>query len=224
MKFIQGNVFEVDLPAHCFALVYADPPYAGCRFKYGRHNGSRQWGRNARADFLRELIARMEGLREKNGVCTISMATPELRLLSLFPSNHRVFAWTKSYASHRPHVWPTYAWEPVVAWGVFPGRAEQKASRTPFDWLCVPAKFRGDTGHETPKPLAFADWVIELTLGPRKGSVLELFAGTAPVCVAAEQRKMVATAVDLEDYRPPLLRIAQDSMTQSGVIPMPRRA
>src|SRR5262245_18152214 len=134
-RFIQGDVFEADLPRRHFALVYADPPYAGCRFKYARQNGSRQWGRNARADFMRELVARCEQLRAPDGIAAISMASPELRLRPLFPSNHRVFPWCKPFAPHRPHVWPTYAWEPVVAWGKFPGRAEQLASRTPHDWL-----------------------------------------------------------------------------------------
>src|SRR5882672_6186438 len=98
MKFIQQDVFSADLPLRHFALVYADPPYAGCRFKYARRNGSRQWGRNARADFLRELIARMDALRCETGVCALSMASPELRLLHLFPSTARVLAWVKPYA------------------------------------------------------------------------------------------------------------------------------
>jgi hypothetical protein len=195
-------VFAADLPLRAHALVYADPPYAGCRFKYARRNNSRQWGRNARADFMRELVARMESLRAEEGVCAISMATPELRLLHLFPSNHRVFAWTKPLAPHRPHVWPTYAWEPVVAWGKFPGREEQRASQTPHDWLQLSPKVPRGSGHETPKPDAFAEWVINLTLGPRSGAVLELFAGTAPVARAAALRGLPATAVDIEDYEP----------------------
>lgn len=205
-RFVQGDVFDVELPARQFVLVYADPPYAGCRFKYARRNNSRQWGRNARGDFMRELIARMESLRHENGVCAISMATPELRLLNLFPSNHRVFAWTKPYAPHRPHVWPTYAWEPVVAWGKFPGRDEQKESKTPHDWLNLSPKVPKKGGHETPKPDAFATWVVELCLGPRIGHVLELFAGTYPICKEANRRNLPAVAVDVDWYGPPLLR------------------
>lgn len=201
-RFVQGDVFEVDLPRRSFALVYADPPYAGCRFKYARKNGSRQWGRNARADFMRELVARCEALRAPDGMAAISMGSPELRLLHLFPTNARVFPWVKPFAPFRPHVWPCYAWEPVVAWGQFPGRDEQKASKTPHDWLQLSPKVPKKGGHETPKPDEFAEWVINLTLGPRHGDVCELFAGTAPVALAAARRGLAATAVDLDDYRP----------------------
>ena len=199
MKFMQQNVFDLRLPQRS-QLVYADPPYANCRFQYARQNNSRQWGKNTRADFLRELIAVMEWHRAENGVCALSMASPELKLLSLFPTNCRVFAWCKPYAPHRPNVWPTYAWEPVVAWGTFPDRADQKRSKTPHDWLLLPpAKPGGE--HETPKPEAFGDWICELTLGPRTGHVLELFAGPCPISTAAIARGCQATAVDLTKFK-----------------------
>jgi hypothetical protein len=191
---LQSDVFTADLPARNFALVYADPPYAGCRFKYARRNGSRQWGRNARADFMRELISRMEWLRREDGVCAVSMAVPELLLLPLFPSGWRVLAWVKPFAVFRPNVWPAYAWEPVVAWGKFPGRVEQKASQTPPDWLQLSPRVPKKTNHETPKPEGFAEWVINQTLGPRRGPTLELFAGTCPVARMAEHLGMEAWA------------------------------
>jgi len=198
--FVQADVFEVDLLARSFALIYADPPYASCRFKYARRNSSRQWGRNARADFLRELIARMERWRAPEGACAVSMASPELRLLHLFPTSARVLAWVKPYAPHRPHVWPTYAWEPVVVWGKLPGREEQRASKTPHDWLEMSPAVPKKGGHETPKPGGFGEWIINMTLGPRRGPVLELFAGTGPVSRIAAQRGMAAIAVDIDGY------------------------
>jgi hypothetical protein len=203
MKYICGDVFG-GLPVlmHGFALVYADPPYANCRFKYARQNGSRQWGRNARRDYLRELIARMESLRATDGIAALSMSSNEaLQLGHLFPSTARQFAWTKPYAPFRPHVYPCYAWEPVVAWGKFCGREEQKATKTPHDWLSLSPKVPRKGGHETPKPQAFAEWVLNVTLGPRRGAVIELFAGTAPVALAAEALGMDATAVDFKDWR-----------------------
>lgn len=197
LTFMAADVFAAELPLGAFALVYADPPYAGCRFKYARQNGSRQWGRNARQDFMRELIARVESLRSPEGVAAISMSTPELALLHLFPSKRRVFAWTKPHAPMRPGVWPCFAWEPVVAWGRFPNRAEQKLARTPHDWLNLSPKVPKKNGHENPKPPAFGEWLLAVTLGPRRGSVCELFAGTAPVARAAVALGMAATAVDL---------------------------
>lgn len=200
MNFLKADVFTAPIEPG-FLLVYADPPYAGCRFRYARRHGNRQWGRNARADFLRELIARMEALRDPDGICAVSIGSPELRLLHLFPSDTHVAAWVKPYAQYRPGVWPCYAWEPVVLWGRKVNREEQRLAKTPHDWLNVaPAKPKKG-GHETPKPMSFADWVLRITLGPRRGRVLELFAGTCPVARAAEGLGMEATAVDLDDYR-----------------------
>lgn len=197
-SYIVGDVFEADLPARGFALVYGDPPYANCRFKYARQNSSRQWGKNARADFTRELVAVMDRLRAPGGVCALSMTSNEaLRLGPLFPSTARMAAWTKPFAPHRPHVWPTYAWEPVVIWGKLPGREEQLASKTPHDWFNLSPKVPRGTGHETPKPDAFAAHILNLTLGPRRGPVCELFAGTAPVARLAADLGMEAVAVDL---------------------------
>lgn len=192
---IVGDVFAAELPQRHFALVYADPPYAGCRARYARGNNSRQWGRDARADFMRDLIARMEQLRAEDGVCAVSMGTPELRLLNLFPSKCRVAAWVKPNVSPRPGIWPSFAWEPLVMWGALP-----TDKGAPNDWREISPRVKNRRGHETPKPDAFAEWVLELTLGNRRGSVCELFAGTAPVSRLAVERGMYAVAVDLTDY------------------------
>src|SRR5262245_29058241 len=181
IEFVQGDVFAVELGRKKYSLIYADPPYANCRFRYARQNGSRQWGRNARGDFIRELIALMESCRQPDGVCALSMSSPELRLLHLFPSHIRVMAWVKPYTPMRPHVWPCYAWEPLIVWGKLPGRKEQLESETPRDWINVSPAVPDGNGHETPKPWKFAAWVIDVTVGPRRGAVLELFAGTAPI-------------------------------------------
>jgi hypothetical protein len=195
--FIQGDALTFSLnPAHCGLLVYADPPYAGCRAKYARGVKSRQWGRDARADFMRDLIAQMERLRRPDGICAVSMGTPELRLLSLFPSRARVAAWVKPSSSPRPGIWPSFAWEPVVMWGTFP-----TGSKAPPDWLNLSPRVADRMGHETPKPIAFAEWILSMTLGDRSGTVIELFAGTAPLARLAAARGMEAYAVDLTDYR-----------------------
>lgn len=197
-----GDVFGIELPLGGAALVYADPPYAGCRAKYARGNKSRQWGRNARADFMRELIARMESLRSPDGVCAVSMASPELKLLHLFPTTVRVMPWVKPQGVVRPGVWPTFAWEPLVVWGRLPNRAEQQGRKTPNDWLELSPRVTNKGSHETPKPEAFAEWVLNVTLGPRCGNIIELYAGTAPVCNAAMRRGTTdLIAVDLIDWR-----------------------
>jgi len=209
ITFVPGDVFTVDLPQKSFQMVYADPPYAGCRFKYARKNNSRQWGINPRADFLRELIARMECLRAPDGVCAISTATPELRLLHLFPTDARVCAWVKNWAQFRPGVWPTFAWEPLVVWGKRPSWRDAggiagaaRPGGVPFDWLlCNPTPRRGTRNHETPKPDGFGPWVCDVALGNRTGQVCELFAGTWPIAEAAVHRGCTATAVDLVNFR-----------------------
>jgi len=85
----------------------------------------------------------------------------------------------------------------VVAWGRFPNREEQRLAKTPKDWLNLAPRVPKKHGHENPKPLAFAEWILSLTLGPRVGRVCELFAGTAPVARLAANMGMDSVAVDL---------------------------
>lgn len=212
VSIVEGDVFEVDLLRRSFALVYADPPYAGCRAKYARRNNSRQWGLNPRADFMRELIGRMESLRTPDGICAVSMGSGELKLMHLFPSSVRVMAWVKDTASPRPGIWPTFAWEPLVVWGALPGKHEQKqAGTTPKDWTraAPDGPANRDSGHETPKPYAFAQWVISVTLGLRRGPVLDLFAGSGALSIVADQYGMDVTAVDLTDWTKPRMVVGR---------------
>lgn len=210
VNLIQGDVFSVDLPKQSFGLVYADPPYANCRFKYARkEKASRQWGINARSDYMRELVARMEYLRAPDGAAALSMATPELRLLPLFPSGARVLAWVKEWSQFRPGVWPTFAWEPLIVWGKRASwredggliRSVKRPAGVPFDWISLnPTSRRGQRKHETQKPDGFGDWVIDVTLGNRKMPVCELFAGTAPISRAADDRGCESICVDFDSY------------------------
>jgi hypothetical protein len=144
----------------------------------------------------------MDALRSENGVCAVSMAMPELRLLTLFPTLARVAVWVKPYAATRPGVWPTYATEPLVMWGRFPNREEQRSAKeTPKDWLMLsPAVPKGGSEHENPKPIGFGEWVASLTLGPRRGSTVELFAGTGRVSRELEFLGCEATAVDVVQW------------------------
>lgn len=211
IRIIEGDVFAVDLLSRSFALVYADPPYAGCRAKYARRNNSRQWGLNPRADFMRELVARMESLRAEDGVCALSMGSGELKLMHLFPSSVRVMAWVKEQTAPRPGIWPSFTWEPLVVWGSLPGKDEQKqGGSTPRDWVCASPNGPANraSGHETPKPYLFAQWVISVTLGPRRGPVLDLFAGSGALSIVANNLGLPTTAVDLTDWISPPARAA----------------
>jgi len=187
-KFVQADVFSLPFTSK-FDLVYADPPYAACRFKYARRVASRQWGRDARADFMRELIAVVERHRGKVGA--ISMTSREaLRLGHLFPSDARVLAWVKPYAVMRPGVSPVYAWEPIVVWGELPKPSKEIA--TPKDWYQGAPKRPKKGDHENPKPEQMIAWLLSIT---RPETTLELFAGSAPL-----SRLTGGVAVDLEVF------------------------
>ena len=88
-----------------------------------------------------------------------------------------------------------------MVWGRFPNREEQRAAEaTVKDWVSMSPKVPGKSEHETPKPEAFAQWVLDVSLGPRSGDVCELFAGTAPVARLAHKLGMDSVGVDLVDY------------------------
>lgn len=149
----------------------------------------------------------MEELRSPDGAAALSMASPELRLLHLFPSSARVLAWVKNWAQFRPGVWPTFAWEPLVVWGTRANwrqhggiKSSGRPGGVPFDWILLNPNPNRHRPHETPKPDGFGDWVLDVTIGRQAVTVCELFAGTAPISRAAESRGCFSTAVDIEDY------------------------
>lgn len=157
-------------------MAYADPPYIGQAKKhYAKH-----------PDFAGEvdhkaLIERL--MDEFRGGWALSCSSPSLKiLLPMCPEKTRVLAWTRTYASPKPGVWPFYSWEPVLFFG---GRNRFRDALAPRDALvCSPGTQHG--GFTGGKPAAFSWWIFDcLGLLP-DDEFVDLFPGSGAVWRAWE--------------------------------------
>lgn len=146
-------------------FAYADPPYMGCSHFYPEQR---------EVDHV-ALIRQLAD--EYPDGWALSCHSPSLRvLLPLCPEDTRVMVWAKTYASHKPNVGVTYAWEPVLVRG---GRKRTREQWSMFDWVaCAAAMTPGFTGA---KPDKFCWWLFSV-LNAQPGDELEdLFPGTGNV-------------------------------------------
>lgn len=156
----------------------ADPPYLGTSVRfYGDHPEAHVYDT---LDGHRDLISRLS--HEFPDGWALSMASTNLRdLLPLCPSDVRVGAWVKPFASFKPGVPVAYAWEPVVFRG---GRKRGRDSATTRDW--VSANITLLRGFPGAKPTAFVHWVLDLLGADPDDEVMDLFPGSGAVTRAIE--------------------------------------
>lgn len=156
-------------------IAYADPPYLGCCALYNHEHGEdgRCWDSPlTHAALLTRLM-----LDFPDG-WALSCSTPSLRqLLPMCPSDVRISAWVKPFASFKPNVNPAYAWEPVIWRG---GRQKRDRDEpTVRDWVsCEITLKKGLTGA---KPEPFVWWLFVLLGLEHNDTVTDIFAGTGVV-------------------------------------------
>lgn len=151
-------------------FAYADPPYIGqARKHYGKEA---TYG--GEVDH-RELVERL--CQDYPDGWALSCSVPSLQeILSYCPSDVRVMAWVKPFASFKPGVNPAYAWEPVIVRG---GRKRGRDKPTVRDW--VAANITLKKGLSGAKPRDFCRWLFAV-LGMEPGDELtDLYPGTGIV-------------------------------------------
>lgn len=151
---------------------YADPPYPGCAHLYGCDEIDHA-----------ALIKRL--CDEYPESWALSTSSPALReVLALCPSDVRVAAWVKPFASFKPGVNPGYAWEPVIFCG---GRKRERTEDTVRDY--VAASITLERGLVGAKPKGFCFWLFDL-LGLRPNAddeFVDLFPGSGAVTAAWDE-------------------------------------
>lgn len=167
----------------CLTIAYADPPYLGMAKFYDHPEA----GVYDTIDGHRALIDRL--CIEFPDGWVYSLSSPSLRdILPLCPSDARVGAWVKPFASFKPGVNPAYAWEPVIFMG---GRKRGRSERTIRDWVsCSIALKRGLFGA---KPEGFAWWLFDLMGMQAEDTFVDVFPGTGGVSRAWETWKRSET-------------------------------
>ena len=122
---------------------YADPPYIG---QAARHYNSEEV----------DHVALLERLAGEYEAWALSASAPSLSvLIPLLPPGTRTGIWVKPFASWKPNVYPSYAWEPVI----FFGGAQAKAA------TCSPRL--GVCQHYTPEGLVWREAQGVLLVGIR---------------------------------------------------------
>ena len=154
-------------------IAYADPPYIGQAKLYKDH-----------PDYAGEIdhSALIERLNANYDAWALSLSSPSLQqILALCPSDVRVRAWIKPFASFKPGVGAAYAWEPVMVRG---GRPRSREQPTVRDWISESITLkRGLTGA---KPLNFCFWLFEVLNMQPDDEFHDLFPGTGIVSQAWE--------------------------------------
>lgn len=151
-------------------FAYADPPYLGCGALYAKHHpDALDWND---PEHHRRLILRLRDEYPDGWV--LSLSSPSLQtILQFCPSDVRVGAWVKPFASFKPNVNPAYAWEPVVFRG---GRKHDRYDPTVRDWVSASITLKkGLTGA---KPKDFCRHVVALMNAQVGDEFDDLFPGT----------------------------------------------
>lgn len=127
---------------------YADPPYPGMARRH-----------YADQDLCAEVNHRLlvAWLCDDFDCWTLSTSSTALQqVLALCPSDVRVGAWVKPWASWKPGINPTYAWEPVILWH---GRNRGRNVATTRDW--VSSSVTTNRPVRGAKPDAFCFWLFD---------------------------------------------------------------
>ncbi len=154
---------------------YADPPYIG---QSKKHYGGAEVNH---ALLIEHLV------QDFPDGWVLSCSSPSLReLLPPCPSDVRIGAWVKPFASFKPNVNPGYTWEPVIFRG---GRKRTRKEPTVRDY--VSANITLKRGLCGAKPAAFSEWVCDLLGVQPEDEMVDLFPGSGACRVVFEQRAKV---------------------------------
>lgn len=182
-RLLRGDFRSVDIP-HADA-VYADPPYYGNEYLY-----------NCKPVALLDVIAVMESVAPVRALSMSQGMRKEAE--DLVTGRSRLCVWVKPWTPNVSD--PSISWEPVLLWGDLPA-SRRVGAATPRDTLVARAGGDNPSPFPTPKPDAFASWVVDLLgVGVRPGSVLvDIFSGSGAISRAAMLAGWNAVGVDSLD-------------------------
>lgn len=178
----RGGASLATTPCSPCRFAYADPPYLGlsARFYGELHEAAADYDDPEKH---RELIERLCDEYPEGWV--MHLHEPALReILPMTPSDCRVMAWVKGFASFKPTArHAQYAWEPVIVRG---GR-KRTESHCIRDWhkasIALKKGFRGA------KPPEVVHWLMEVLNVQPQDTVDDLFPGSGAVTKAIESWK-----------------------------------
>jgi hypothetical protein len=154
---------------------YADPPYLGLAESfYGKmHPNAADYDK---PETHQKLITMM---MDEYDCWAMSLHEPSLRqILSMCPSDVRVGAWVKPFASFKKNVTRAWTWEPVI-FSFHRARKRTTKQGTWRDFVSEPIAMK--KGFQGAKPQNFCFWIFEgLNLQP-DDEFCDLFPGSGAV-------------------------------------------
>jgi site-specific DNA-methyltransferase (adenine-specific) len=169
---VEGDCLSLmrALPDGCVDAVITDPPY-GVGLEYG--NGVEDTLESAKSLYIKFLT---EAKRcAKVSLTTVGCFALETFLYSSMPPRWRI-CWRKGITS-RPSPIGFTDWEPVFVYG-------ESVHRDSHDLFTVQPERMGSFGHPCPKPIEFAQWLIQ-RFCDEGGVVLDPFLGSGTTAAAA---------------------------------------
>lgn len=160
-------------------FAYADPPYYGhsAEFYSKLHENASEY------DTLEAHAALINRMCEEFDGWALSLSSTNLKdILPLCPTECRVMAWVKPFASFKPSVRLAYAREPVIVWR---GRKRRKEQRTVRDWCAENIALKKGLVGAKPEGLIF--WILEALNAEKEDEIVDIFHGSGSVKAAIEK-------------------------------------
>lgn len=173
---LTGDCLSImkDIPDDSIDLLLTDPPYAGAGMKYDIF-------KDGDKDAVTKLVLDFVALARQKAKIVIFPSGKYETELSLFhdaPPQWRM-CWYKCACGGLSKV-GFNDWEMMMVYG-------KKICVNAHDHFTVPnTEKMGNYGHPCPKPLKWAEWIIN-RFSPVKGIVMDCFAGSGTVLLAAER-------------------------------------
>lgn len=165
-------------------LGFADPPY-GVDFSYA--GAYRDTGGDDYARWMEETATEL--LR----VCSLTLVTPGIRNVSLWPKPTWMLCWAKPGSTRRSDLGGFNEWEPVLMYG---------KRRLYHDLKVLPTVSnlsKSEVGnHPCPKPLRLLTWLVSECSNPG-GLVVDPFLGSGTTLRAAKDLGRRAIGIEVEE-------------------------
>jgi len=164
----------------CAACI-TDPPY-GVNYKY-----TPSYSDNSGEDYA-ALISKFLGI--VNDTCDISIITPGISNMWLYPAAKWVLCWNKPNSMRRNMLGGFNMWEPILFYG------KKVIYQDSYTVAVVPSK-GPEAQHPCPKPLKLLTWLVRIST--KSGdTIVDPFAGSGTTLVAAKLMGRRAIGIEID--------------------------
>ena len=183
-KIICADSLEImrQLPDKCIDLILCDPPY-GVGMEYDQFIDNKENLKKLVDDFMPEVLR----------IGKIVFITPGNGNQHLYPVPSWTLAWVYRGGANQCS-WGFNTWQPILAYGKCPYRANSMGARADTIWQEETPKANG---HPCPKPITFWSKLLQRGSVKETDIIFDPFNGSGTTCVAAKQLGRSFIGIDL---------------------------